>query len=440
LALQWWFCGALSADDDNGRKGKELVSAILYENVRVFDGFSEQLAEGQRVLVTENRIQEISGKAIKPPKDAVRLDGKGRVLMPGLIDCHYHAILSTPIPKIFSTNQTYVGVAAKIALEATLRRGFTTVRDAGGADFGLMMALEEGLIDGPRVFPSGRPITQTAGHADFRPINAEHPGPGHDILPSLNSAAALADGVGEVLRAVREELRQGAKQIKIMAGGGVVSPADPIHTVQYTPEETRAAVQAAANWGTYVLAHAYTPQAIRQCLENGVQSIEHGNLIDEDCARLAAEKNAFVVPNLVAYWAFLQQDNIPSLFRAKGEEVWAHAQHALELLRRAGVKVGYGSDLVGDIHRFQSREFGLRREVFSPLEILRQATSLGAELVERCGMLNPHGKLGVIQTDAMADLLVVDGNPLEDVTVLEEPEKNIPVIVKDGRFVKNELS
>lgn len=415
------------------------MSCYLFENVRVFDGRSAELAEGQQLLVVNDRIKEISSKPIKPPDGAVRIDGGGRVLIPGLIDCHYHPVLIVPIPKIFTTNQTYVGVAAKHALEATLRRGFTTVRDAGGVDFGLMLALGEGLIEGPRVFPSGRPITQTAGHADFRSINAPHPGAGHDVIPSLPGMAAIADGVGEVLRAVREELRQGARQIKIMAGGGVVSPADPIHTVQYTPEEMRAAVQAAANWGTYVLAHAYTPEAIRQCLECGVQSIEHANLIDGECAGLAAQKGAFVVPNLVAYWAFLQQEDISPLFRAKGEEVWAEAMRALEYLKSAGVKIGYGSDLVGDIHRFQSHEFVLRREIFSPVEILRQATSLGAELVERCGKLNPYGKLGVIEPEAMADLLVVDGNPLEDISVMEQPEKNLAVIMKDGHFVKNTL-
>jgi imidazolonepropionase-like amidohydrolase len=416
------------------------VSSILLENVEVFDGKGADLAEGYNLLVVEDRIKEISPRPIQPPAECVKVDGGGRVLMPGLIDCHCHPILIVPIPKIFTTNQTYVGAAAGPALEAMLRRGFTTVRDAGGVDFGLMLALDEGLIDGPRVFPSGRPISQTAGHADFRITNAPHPGAGQDILPSLPCISALADGVAEVLRAVREELRQGAKQIKIMAGGGVISPADPIHTVQYTPEEMRAAVQAAANWDTYVLAHAYTPEAIRQCLECGVLSIEHGNLIDAECAGLAAQKDAFVVPNLVAYWAFLQQEDISPLFRAKGEEVWAGAVKALEHLKSAGTKVAYGSDLVGDIHRYQSREFGLRREVFSPLEILRQATSLGAELVERCGKLNPHGKLGVIEEDAMADLLVVDGNPLEDITLMEEPEKNFAVIMKDGRFVKNLLS
>jgi imidazolonepropionase-like amidohydrolase len=315
-----------------------------------------------------------------------------------------------------------------------LRRGFTTVRDAGGADAGLAQAVERGLIDGPRIFYSGRVLSQTGGHGDFRP---------REDTPQLcacqihsSGFSHVADGVPAVRKAAREELRRGATQIKIMASGGVASPSDPIWNLQYSAEEMRAIVEEAEGWRTYAMAHAYTPEAIRRAVDAGVRTIEHGNLIDLATAEHMRAKGAYLVPTLVTYFAIDELGRklgFPAVSQAKVKDVLDQGLASLEIARAAGVPIGFGTDLLGETHDQQSREFEIRARVLSPAEVIRSATLTNAEI------LNQTGELGVIAPGALADLLVVDGDPLSNLALLAAPEKGLAAIMKGGRFVVNRL-
>jgi imidazolonepropionase-like amidohydrolase len=408
---------------------------ILFQNCRLFDGLGDSLREDCHVLVEGARVKEVADRPIKA-KGADVIDLKGRTLMPGLIDAHFHALAADPdFSKLESMPRSLLHQHARVLLEATLQRGFTTVRDAGGADYGLAMAIKAGLIEGPRLFFAGRALTQTGGHADFRSPEAGHAGvclcgQGSNVF------GTIADGVPEVRRAAREELRKGATQIKIMASGGVSSPSDPIWNLQYSEEEIRAIVWEATSWRTYVMAHAYTAEAIQRCVAYGVRSIEHANLIDASAARACADAGAYVVPTLVTYDAlerFGADLGLPPVSLEKLKVVRAAGVQSLEILNAAGVSIGFGTDLLGAMQEHQSREFAIRAEVLSPAEILRSATSVNAAL------LNAEGDLGVVAPGASADLLVVDGNPLADLGLLEHQGEHLPVIMKDGRFVKRTL-
>ena len=408
---------------------------ILFQNCRLFDGLGDALREDCHVLVEGARVKEVADRPIKA-KGADVIDLKGRTLMPGLIDAHFHALAADPdFSKLESMPRSLLHQHARVLLEATLQRGFTTVRDAGGADYGLAMAIKAGLIEGPRLFYAGRALTQTGGHADFRSPEAGHSGvclcgQGSNVF------GTIADGVPEVRRAAREELRKGATQIKIMASGGVSSPSDPIWNLQYSEEEIRAIVWEATSWRTYVMAHAYTAEAIQRCVAYGVRSIEHANLIDASAARACADAGAYVVPTLVTYDAlerFGADLGLPPVSLGKLKVVRAAGVQSLEILNAAGVSIGFGTDLLGAMQEHQSREFAIRAEVLSPAEILRSATSVNAAL------LNAEGDLGVVAPGASADLLVVDGNPLADLGLLEHQGGHLPVIMKDGRFVKRTL-
>lgn len=408
---------------------------ILFENCRLFDGLGSDLLEGRHVLVEDDRIQEVSDKPITAAGAAV-VDIKGRTLMPGLIDAHFHAMAADPdFSKMEAMPRSLLHQHARVLLEAALRRGFTTVRDAGGADYGLAMAIKAGLIEGPRLFYAGRALTQTGGHADFRSPEAGHCGvclcgQGSNVF------GAIADGVPAVRQAAREELRKGATQIKIMASGGVASPSDPIWNLQYSEEEIRAIVWEAESWRTYVMAHAYTPEAISRCVAFGVRSIEHANLIDAPAAAACAAAGAYVVPTLVTYEAlerFGPDLGLPAVSLEKLKVVREAGVSSLEILKSAGVSVGFGTDLLGAMQAHQSGEFTIRAEVLSPAEILRSATSVNAAL------LNAKGELGVVATGALADLIVIDGDPLADLTLLQDQGAHMPVIVKGGNFVKFDL-
>ena len=413
------------------------MTLLLIENALLFDGFSPDLAEGTSVLVEEGHIKEVADRPISTGSlEVQRIDAAGRVLMPGLIDAHFHAVAVDPnIGRLETMSAYHIGQYARGFLEAALQRGFTTVRDAAGADFGLSLAVETGLIKGPRLYYSGKALTQTGGHADFRERAANHPafcfcGQHGNVM------GVIADGVAEVRRAAREELRKGATQIKIMASGGVASPADPIWNLQYSEEEIAAAVWEAESWKTYVMAHAYTSEAIRRCVELGVKSIEHGNLIDAETAAICHTHGAWVVPTLVTYDALAEEGaglGLPPVSVAKVADVRTSGLQALEILKTAGVKMGFGTDLLGEMHRHQSREFLIRAEVLSPLEVVRQATSGNAELMNR------SGKLGSVVAGAYADLLLVDGNPLADLELLQGQGRHIPLIVKAGEIHKNTL-
>ena len=413
------------------------MSAVIFKDCTEFDGTSADLREGMSVVVENDRIREVADRQVSVEGARV-IEAKGKTLMPGLIDAHFHAIAADPdLGKLENMPKMLLAQHARRFLEAALHRGFTSLRDAGGADYGLALATEHGLIAGPRLFFAGRALTQTGGHGDFR---SYEDGSSLSLCLCCRGGAALAqvaDGVTEVRKAAREELRRGATQIKIMASGGVASPSDPIDNLQYSDEEIAAAVWEAQSWGRYVMAHAYTPQSITRCLNHGVRSIEHANLIDEATAKLAAEKEAFVVPTLVTYDAlnrFGAGLGFPQVSLDKLQVVLSAGLKSLEVLRRAGVRTGFGTDLLGDMHQHQSSEFSIRREVMSAAEILISATSVNAALVQK------EGELGVVRAGALADLLLVDGNPLDDINLLEHHGRNLAIVMKNGRIYKDALA
>jgi imidazolonepropionase-like amidohydrolase len=413
------------------------MAAIRFTNCALLDVERGEIRPGHEVLVEGETIREVSDRPIRS-EQAETVDLGGRTLMPGLIDAHVHAIATqVNLARLVDIPVTLVAHEAGALLAAMLDRGFTTVRDAGGADAGLAMAVERGLIHGPRMLVAGRALSQTGGHGDMRPPTVDVTLDTCACCQAGAQLARVADGVAECRRAARDELRKGADQIKIMASGGVASPSDPVWNLQYSEEEVRAIVEEARAWRTYVMAHAYTPEAIRRSIDFGVRSIEHGNLIDEATARHVAKHDAFVVPTLVTYEALEREGRalgMPEVSLGKLKDVKDAGVASLEILKRAGVKIGFGTDLLGAMHRHQSREFGIRAEALSPLEIIRSATLVNAELLQRAGTL------GVIVPGATADLLAVDGDPLRDLGVLQGQGAHLALIMKAGRIHKRVLS
>jgi len=387
------------------------------------------------VLVEDGLIREVADRPIKAPGARAIACG-GRTLMPGLIDCHVHLFLSElNLRNLEAVPPTLMTARAAAAMKGILARGFTTVRDTGGADWGIKVAVEAGLLPGPRLYVSGRALSPTGGHGDSR--RRTDPGAACDCCNALVYSTAIADGPDAVRRAVREQMRQGADQIKIMCSGGVASPYDPLDSLQYSPAEIAAATDEAANFGRYVCAHAYTPEAIARAVGNGVRTIEHGNLIDDASAALLAARGGYMVANLVTYYAMRERAaalGMDAGMLAKNERVIDGGLRSLEICRRAGVKVGYGSDLLGPLQEEQSREFLLRAQVLSPIEVIRQATLVGAEI------LRETGRLGIVEPGAHADLILVDGNPLADLDLLQHQGARLPFIMKAGRFEKFALA
>ncbi len=411
------------------------MAQFLFSDLKLYDGQDGALKEGYSVLVEDETIKEVSDRPIEAP-DAQAIKLGGRTLMPGLIDAHFHCVAAHPdISKVEAMPASLLHQHARQLLEDALARGFTTVRDAGGADYGHAMAVKTGMIKGPRIFYSGRALTQTGGHADFRGLEEDS----IECCFCAQRAATMgviADGVPEVRRAAREELRRGATQIKIMASGGVASPSDPVWNLQYSEEEIRAIVWEARSWRTYVMAHAYTPEAIRRCVDFGVRSIEHANLIDADTAAFCTERGAWVVPTLATYdalKAFAADLGLPAASLAKVDVVATAGRQSLELLKAAGTKIGFGSDLLGAMQAHQSTEFLIRREVLGAEEVLRSATSDNAKLLES------EGRLGVVAPGALADLIVIDGDPLADFGLFQDQGAHIPLIMKGGAIFKNQL-
>lgn len=407
---------------------------LIIDNCHVFDGLTDGLQADAQVVVENGRIKDI-GKAGAKTGKAEIIDARGLTLMPGLIDAHIHAYAAAAnLAHVDTMAPSYLSQFARTSLESMLQRGFTSVRDAAGADYGLAQATEQGYIRGPRLFYSGKALSQTGGHGDTHGL--EHGGCICGCGSSRVVLSHVVDGVTEVRKAARDELRKGATQIKIMASGGVSSPTDPIWNLQFSEEEIRAAVWEAHSWGRYVLAHAYTPEAIRRCLEYGVRSIEHANLIDESTARFAAEQQAFVVPTLVTYEAletYGRDLGFPEVSLEKLKVVRDAGVTSLKHMKAAGVPMGFGTDLLGDMQIHQLREFSIRAEVLSPFEILQSATSVNA------GILQQTGELGVIQPAAKADVLLVDGNPLQDLSILERPGDCLKLVMKDGDVYRNLL-
>ena len=410
------------------------MSLVIFRNGKLFDGVWAETRDGLEVLVENERIKEVSDRPISATTARV-VDLGGRTLMPGLIDAHFHAVAAHPnIGRVEDMPASLIAQYSRGFLEASVGRGFTTIRDAGGADYGLARAIETGLIAGPRLFYSGRALSQTGGHGDFRSYEQ-----GHGLCSCGLGArvfSRIVDGVPEVRRAARDELRKGASQIKIMASGGVASPSDPTWVLQFSEEEIRAIVWEARSWRTYVMAHAYTPEAIRRCVEYGVRSIEHGNLIDAETAAYVAEQGAFVVPTLCTYDALSKHGpalGFPKVSLDKLDSVRGAGLEALELLRAAGVKMGFGTDLLGSMHEHQLSEFAIRAQVLPAVDILRQATSINAELLKR------SGELGVVAPGALADLIVVDGDPIADIGLLSGQGEAVLLVMKGGAVYKGLL-
>ncbi len=411
------------------------MTRYLFRNVKLLDPGQDELLGGQEVLVEGEVIRELSDRPIQPANATV-IDGGGRTLMPGLIDCHVHVFLSElNIRNLEHVPLTLMTARAAELMRGMIDRGFTTVRDTGGADWGIKAAVEGRLLPGPRLFISGRAIGPTGGHSDSR--RRTDGGAPCGCCNAMVFTMALADGPDDVRRSAREQMRQGADQVKIMMSGGVASPYDPLDSLQYSPGEVAAAVEEAQAFGRYVCAHAYTPEAITRAMQGGVRTIEHGNLIDEPAARLMAEKGAFLVANLVTYHAMKEraaQLGMSADMLAKNDVVLEAGYRSLEICKRAGVPVAYGSDLLGPLQEEQSREFLIRREVMKPIEVIRSATTVAARVLRR------EGTLGVIAPGALADLLLVDGNPLLDLGLFQNQGAHLTAIMKGGTFHKNLLS
>jgi imidazolonepropionase-like amidohydrolase len=421
-------------------------NATLFQDVRIFDGRNDALSAPSDVLVEGPTIARISAStsAINPDRTVTVVAGGGRVLMPGLIDAHWHAMFATlPMQVLMTADVGYINLAAGREAEATLLRGFTAVRDLGGPAFGLKRAIDDGVVVGPRIYPSGAFISQTSGHGDFR-MPYEVPRAVGDPLNYLDrvGVSAIADSPDEVRLRAREQLRQGASQLKLMAGGGVASPYDPIDATQYTEAEIRAAVEAAENWGTYVAVHAYTPRAIKIAVAAGVKSIDHGHLIDEPTAELLAQREVWL-----SLQPFLNdEDAVPLSDPAQSQkldEVFAGTDTAYTLAKRYGVRVAFGTDTLFSPRLATRQGAQLAKLVrwHAPADVLKMATADNAELLALSGPRNPYpGKLGVVQEGGLADLLLVDGDPLKDIRLLEDPAKNLLVIMKNGQIFKNLLA
>ncbi|SFH72188.1 Imidazolonepropionase [Collimonas sp. OK307] len=411
------------------------MKKILLKNASILDLARGELIAGMNVLIDGRNILEVSGADLSSSAEEV-VDLQGRTLMPGLIDCHVHVMAShVNLGHMANMPNAFALIRALPILKEMLHRGFTTVRDAGGADWALAQAADNALIESPRIFPAGKALSQTGGHGDFRARSDQ-------LEPCacsfrIGNIARVVDGVDDVRRAARDELTKGATQIKIMASGGVTSPNDPIGNTGFSIDELKAIVDEATAWQTYVMAHAYTPRAIRRAIEAGVRTIEHGNLIDEETAHFVKDHGAFVVPTLITYDALSTEGpglGLPPESIAKIDDVRLVGRQAISLLHRVGVKMGFGSDLLGESHVHQSEELKIRAGLVGTLDALQSATTVAAEILQR------EGALGVVKAGAIADLLIVDGNPLVDIDLLLGQGKFIPAIMKDGRFVKNQLS
>lgn len=410
------------------------MGSYLFTGGRFLDPRRDELIEGMEVLVEDGTIKELSDRPISAAS-ATRVPIGNRTLIPGLIDCHIHIVLTeVNIRLLEDVPLTLLSAKGSASMRAMLMRGFTTLRDTGGADWGLKAAVEQGLFVGPRLYIAGQPLSQTGGHADHR--RRTQATWGCSCCNGLNFTSRVADGVPEVVKAVRDELRKGADHIKIMVSGGVASPSDPLESLQYRMDEIEAAVEEATRWGTYVCAHAYSAKAIERAVKGGVRTIEHGNLIDPPTARLMAERGAYIVPTLVTYDSMKRRGRefgLPEVSLAKNEKVLAAGLKSLEMCREAGVRIGFGSDLLGQLQVDHCNEFIIRAEAMKPQDVIRSATLVNAEIVRAEGML------GEIVPGAHADLLVVDGDPYREISIFRNDGSKLAAIMARGQFVKNHL-
>lgn len=422
-------------------------ASVIFENVRIYNGTAEQLSAPSNVLVVGNKIQQIATNRVSPPggTTVTRINGKGKVLMPGLIDDHVHLYMAALSPETLLSPNTSIETINKTSQTTAtgmLLRGFTSVRDLAGPVFDLKKAIDAGTVVGPRIWPSGAMISQTGGHGDFRSL-ADLPRTPTTPLSrgELLGAGAIADGVDEVLRATREQLMRGASQIKLAAGGGVSSNFDPLDVAQYTEAELHAAVEAAANWNTYVTVHAYTPTAIQTAIRAGVKCIDHGQLMDEATAKIMAEKGIwlstqpFIETGVSAF-----PEGSPN--RIKQQQMFQGTDTAYALAKKYNLKTAWGTDQLWDAEGLKGQGAMLTRMVrwYTPAEVLKMATKTNAELLALSGPRNPYpGKLGVVEEGALADLLLVNGDPLKNIKLIENPDQNFSVIMKDGKIYKRTI-
>lgn len=424
LALAWIPLGA-SAD------------SYLIENVRIFNGVDPDLIPGH-VLVIDGLIRTVSEDPIDAPADAVVLNGGNRVLTPGFIDLHVH--LTSHVPsELGDVHATAVGAIANDVARQFLDSGFTTIRDAGGTHPHLARAINDGIVYGPRVFPSGAVLSQTGGHGDWRHQSAPHPSLEDGGHYKMADQTVLVDGVDQHLAATRENLRHGATQIKIMGGGGVMSEYDPIDSLQPSPAEIRAAVQAASDWGTYVLAHAYTSEAVRRLVDNGVRCIEHGLLIDDATAKFVKENDVVISTQLVVYRALADLPGITETNLQKLDVVLKGQENLIQLIKKYDITTGFATDLIAGMYPMLTREFTERAMYWTPAEVLAQATSESAKVIRMAGKRNRYGNFGEIREGWVADILLIEGEPLDDISVLRDPENNLALIMKAGEIVKDGL-
>jgi imidazolonepropionase-like amidohydrolase len=420
-------------------------AVTLFQNVRIFDGRNAALSAPSHVLIRGNVIERVSTTPIPADRraDTRIIDGGGRTLMPGLIDAHWHAMMARPTPAmLLSSDIGYSNLLAAAEATATLMRGFTTVRDMGGPVFGLKRAIDEGLLPGPRIYPSGAVITVTSGHGDFRQFS-DLPRSVGGMLSRVEQlgGAMIADSPDEVRMRVREQLMQGASQIKLTAGGGVASPFSPLDASTFTEAELRAAVEAAENWGTYVATHAYTPVSIQRSIAAGVKVIEHAHLMDEASARLMAEKGTWL--SAQPFVDLAGAAGLPAENQARMRQVVSGTETLYALAKKYKIKTAWGTDVLFSQALAERQGKGLvdMSRWFTPAEALVMATSTNAELLTLTGPRNPYpGKLGVIEQGALADLILVDGDPLTNINLVAEPAKNFAVIMKDGKVFKNSLA
>lgn len=420
-----------------------MAQDILIKNVQIFDGENSKLISGKDVVVTDNTISAIVDSGGSEQGYAEVIDGKGGFLTPGLIDSHSHATMGVEESDYMSGDQAYVQIHSAVEMGEMLLRGVTTMRDAAGNSFGIKRAIDEGLVPGPRIYPAGALISQYSGHGDFRPLNPnalpkEWGGP---LGPAEASGhVMMANGVDQVTAAARQQLFLGATQVKIAVAGGVSSFTDPLYVVEFSPEEIRAAVAAAKDYGTYVMAHSHSPKGVIRAVENGVMSVEHGSLLNEEAAKLMAEKGAVFVPS-VQVLAQLKPIYTDPIRKAKLQQAFEGTSNAMKAAKKYNVLIGYGTDLLFSYEgrKDQLKDLGLRKQWFTSAEIMIQATGNGGKIVAMCGKRNPYGKVGVIEEGAMADVLIYSENPLEDVSIVEDYENNLKLIIKDGKVYKNTL-
>ncbi|MCB1995180.1 MAG: amidohydrolase family protein [Rhodoferax sp.] len=408
----------------------------VIRHARVFDSVAAVFRDDCTVVIDDDRIVHVTAEPLHVDDVARSIDAGGRAVLPGLIDAHVHVVATShDLAASALAPASLVAAESGQLMSAMLRRGFTTVRDAAGADRGLREAVARGLFEGPRLFIAGQPISQTGGHADMRPQGVRQPM--FCACAGLGIAGAIADGVGEVRRAVREQVRQGVDQIKIMAGGGVSSPNDPIDGTQFSMEELRAAVEEAEAANRYALAHAYSPRAVTRAVQAGVRSIEHGNLIDEATARVMKTHGTYFVPTLATYAALADEGERLGWSPAMLEKLKYVADRGLEAVRIAyaeGVPVVFGTDLLGHMHARQNSEFTLRAPAVAPLALLQSATFTAARL------MGQERHIGVLAPGALADLLIVDGDPATGLDMLATPETGIRLLMQGGRVITDRLA